>query len=282
VNAEGFGDGGGPRPAIAEQDRSSSPRGVALVTGAGRGLGRAIAQALGERGMRVAAVDRDESLLDWTRDPDRRGRFLAIPGDVRRATSVEEVVARVDAELGGLDVLVNNAGVLTVTRSEELDDDVWEPIVQTNLGGTIRLCKGCYPLLRRSGSASIVNISSITAALGLPGRLAYAASKAAIESVTRTLAVEWGPVGIRVNAIAPGFIATEGARAFQDRGEADPSLRSSLTPLRRPGTPREIADAVTWLAVDASFMNGQTVIVDGGFAVSAEAVTSPMPARVSR
>ena len=243
---------------------------VALVTGAGRGLGRAIAESLAARGVIVVAADRDLGLLSWIKGAPSADRYRSAHVDVGDSQSVGQLIEQIEVDWGVLDIVVNNAGVLTVTPSNALDDEIWEPIIQVNLGGTIRVCQASHHLLLRSELASIVNISSITASVGLPGRLAYAASKAAIESLSRTLAVEWGPLGIRVNAIAPGFFATERAEAVHQDGDADPAARSALTPQRRPGHPVEIGEATAWLALEASFVNGQVITVDGGFSISAE------------
>lgn len=247
---------------------------VALVTGAGRGLGRAIAESLAARGVLVVAADRDLALLSWVNAAPTvvpsSGSYRAAHVDVGDSQSVAQLIERITDEFSVLDVVVNNAGVLTVTPSNSLDDTIWEPIIQVNLGGTIRVCRASQALLLRSEFASIVNISSITASAGFPGRLAYAASKAAIESLSRTLAVEWGPLGIRVNALAPGFCATERASVVHQDGAADPARRSALTPQRRAGKPAEIGEATAWLALDASFVNGQVITIDGGFSISAE------------
>jgi NAD(P)-dependent dehydrogenase (short-subunit alcohol dehydrogenase family) len=255
--------------------RSAGAPRVALVTGAGRGLGRSISEELSRRGLIVVAADVDADLLRWTRSGARAASYRPVLADVTSALSVDAMMTQIGEELGRLDVLVNNAGVLTVGRSEMLPDCVWEQILQVNLGGTIRLCRAAYPLLLLGKSSSIVNISSITGSMGFPGRLAYAASKAAIESLTRTLAVEWGPTGIRANAIAPGFCNTERAQSLYESGEASPDARSLMTPLRRHGEPAEIGRATAWLALDATFVSGQVIVVDGGFSVSAEAAVTP-------
>ncbi len=242
----------------------SGPRRTALITGAARGIGFATARLLSERGHDVLIADVDgDAAADAS---ERLGATVAQPltMDVADSASVRSAIAA--SGLDALDLLVCNAGIVGPSLSASMDDDGWERVVQVNLGGAIRLARETYPLLARAGDASIVLISSVTAHRGFPARLAYSATKAALESMARVLALEWSADGIRVNAVAPGFILTELSRELMAQGVADPSERASRTALGRLGEPGEVAEAIAWLASPAaSYITGQTIVVDGGF-----------------
>lgn len=238
---------------------------VAFVTGAARGLGHATCIALAESGFRVVATDVMAAAAEVT------ARLIGPAAsscacDVSSTESVVAAVAHAEKQFGRLDVIVNNAGIVEPVRTEEETDESWDRVISINQSGAMRLARASFPLLRRSPYPSIISISSVVAHRGFPGRASYAASKGAIEALTRVLAVEWGPYGIRVNSIAPGFILTEGARAVFDAGLGSAETRATLTALGRMGEPREIASVVAWLASPgASYVTGATIVVDGGY-----------------
>jgi NAD(P)-dependent dehydrogenase (short-subunit alcohol dehydrogenase family) len=242
---------------------------VVLVTGAAQGLGRATCEAFLERGYHAVLADINE---DGARraagEMHGAGGITVLRCDVADTDSVNETLTRVTQACGRLDVLVNNAGTVDPAPSHEVTDESFDRLVAVHMGGTVRMSRAAFPLLSVSGG-SIINVSSITAYRGFPGRLSYVAAKAAIEGITRTLAVEWGPLGIRVNAVAPGFIVTEASRGLAEKGLVDPAARAALTALGRLGQPREIGEVITWLASKgASYITGQTIVVDGGYLVN--------------
>jgi NAD(P)-dependent dehydrogenase (short-subunit alcohol dehydrogenase family) len=247
---------------MSGQWRSAAQR-VALVTGAAHGLGLADAERLAAGGFAVVLADVDVETA--RREADRiGGGARAVELDVTDPAAVE----RVFGELERLDVLVNNAGISHPEPTIEVSEESWARMLDIHLGGTFRCSKAAYPLLARQGGA-IVNISSLQAYLGQGGRASYAAAKAGIRGLTRELAMEWARDGIRVNAVAPGVIATEIIERNVARGVLDPATFERRIPLGRLGRPDEIAEAVFFLATDASsYITGQTLLVDGGFASS--------------
>lgn len=239
---------------------------VALVTGAGRGIGRAVAQALGAAGADVACCARSTAQVEAAADEIRRhgGRACAFTLDVTRADEIEGVVRAVGATLGAVDVLVNNAGVTLEKRTTDVTDEEWERVLATNLTSMFRLARAVAPDMIRRGSGKIINIGSMYGAIGVPRYAAYCASKAAAEALTRSLAAEWGRHGIQVNCLAPGYINTDISRtALAD--EKTRAVFLSKVPARRIGEPEEVGPLAVYLASPASdFMTGQTVYLDGG------------------
>lgn len=225
---------------------------VVVVTGGMHGIGAAIADGFRAQGDRVAVLD----VLEQS--PYRC--------DVSDAAQVEAAAALVEAELGPVDVLVNNAGIAHIVASEVLSEDEWRRSLEVIATGTF-LCSrafGSRMLGRRSGA--IVNISSINATEAFPQRLAYCAAKAAVEMMTRVLAIEWAGRGVRVNAVAPGVTRTKMVTSAIERGVVNEAMYVGRTPMRRLASPSEIADAVLFLASDrASFVTGTTLVVDGGW-----------------
>jgi 3-oxoacyl-[acyl-carrier protein] reductase len=235
---------------------------VAVVTGAAQGLGAAIADALELEGARVARTDIE-------------GTDLRL--DVRDRDSVEAAVDRVSATLGPPSVLVNNAGISRVGPSESLDEAVWSEVLEINLTGVLRCCQATGRRMLAAGRGAIVNVASINALLGMPGRAAYCASKAGLVGLTRVLAVEWASRGVRVNAVCPGYVRTPMVeKAIADGLYSGQGLRDR-TPADRLAEPTEIAAAVVYLASsDASYVTGQTLVVDGGYTTYG----APAPASV--
>jgi NAD(P)-dependent dehydrogenase (short-subunit alcohol dehydrogenase family) len=238
---------------------------VAVVTGAGRGLGRATALAMAHEGARMVLASRTTAELE-TVAAAIDGEVLVCATDVRNPEEVAALMDAVAARFGRLDVLVNNAGTALVEPTEHLSLVEWQRIIDTNLTAPFLLAQAASRLMLPQGSGCIINICSITSLAGLPMRAAYGASKGGLLALTQALAVEWGPRGIRVNALAPGFIRT----ALQDdlvrRGLFPADRIAARTPSRRLGRPEEIAAAAVFLAApESSFVNGEVLVVDGGW-----------------
>jgi len=239
-----------------------------LVTGAARGLGRAFALAFAERGDTVAAADLD---ADAAAETARLagGGAIGLRVDVADAESVRAVVDAVASQLGGVDVLVNNAGLYAGLRRgpfHELDEGEWDRVMAVNVKGTWLCASACVPHMRRAGGGAIVNIASTTALNGSAGFAHYVASKGAVIALTRSMAREVGPLGIRVNAIAPGFTLTEASRElFAGEGIDPETYALDRGSLKRPAQPDDVVGAALWLAGEgAGYVTGQTVVVDGG------------------
>jgi NAD(P)-dependent dehydrogenase (short-subunit alcohol dehydrogenase family) len=188
--------------------------------------------------------------------------------DVTDDASVDRLLDTIAQWSGGLDTLVTAAGVISRAESAWLASDSWQRVLDVNVGGTFRCCRAAYSLLARSPRAAIVTFGSLGSSLGMPKRLAYNASKSGVVGLTRTLASEWGPAGIRVNAVAPGFIETPMMRSGIEAGALDEELMLRRIPLRRLGTPEEVAAVVLFLASPAArYVTGSIISVDGGTVV---------------
>jgi pyridoxal 4-dehydrogenase len=236
-----------------------------VVTGAARGLGFAAARCLAAEGARVALLDRDEEALMSAAERlgGRAAGALSHVVDVTDEQAVEHAVASVLGETGGIDVLVNNAGVYPHVPFEQLTFRDWRRVLATNLDSVYLCSRAVYPGMRARGYGRIVNVSSATFFIGYPGLSAYVASKGGIIGFTRALASEAGEHGITVNAVTPGLIATEGVLGGEEAGLFDEIVPQQA--VGRRGEPEDIAECIAYLASPAaSFITGQTINVDGG------------------
>jgi 3-oxoacyl-[acyl-carrier protein] reductase len=242
----------------------------ALVTGGSRGIGRAIAQAFAREGARVAVVYRgnEAAAADLVREiAQAGGTARALQADVADRAAVQACVERVEQELGPVDVLVNNAGVIHDDLFVRLEPEDWDRVLQTNLGGTYNCCRAvAYGMMKRR-RGRIINLSSVAAEYVNPGQTNYAASKGAINAFTRALAVELASRGVTVNAIAPGFIETDMSAAVRNKAG---DLIKKYIPMRRIGTPEDVARVAVFLAsADSAYLTGQVLTVDGGLSLGA-------------
>ena len=238
---------------------------VALVTGAASGLGRAIAVGFAEAGARVRCVDRDAD------GNDEVARSLGEAADAFTAdvTEADAVAAAVDGlvdDTGRIDVLVNSAGIGGRSPAVDYPEDLWDSVMEINLRGTYLACRAAGRHMVAAGSGSIINIASVGGLAGFPGSLGYQASKGGVVALTRTLAIEWAPQGVRVNAIAPSQFESAIVLA---QWEKEPGMRAdweSRTPLGRIGQSDEIVGPAIFLASDAAAMvTGHILAVDGGY-----------------
>jgi 3-oxoacyl-[acyl-carrier protein] reductase len=241
---------------------------VAIVTGAARGIGAGTAKRFAEEGAAVAVLDLDEQAASASAQGLGAEQALGIACDVSDAASVDAAVNRVVDELGRVDILVNNAGVTRDNLLFKMSEDDWDAVMNVHLRGAFLMSRAVQKHMVDAKHGKIVSLSSVSA-LGNRGQANYSAAKMGLQGFTRTLALELGPFGINVNAVAPGFIVTEMTDATARRLGVEPEeLRkgaAAANPVRRVGYPEDIAAAVAFLCSDeASYITGQTLYVDGG------------------
>jgi 3-oxoacyl-[acyl-carrier protein] reductase len=243
---------------------------VAVVTGAARGIGAGVATRLAADGHTVAVVDLDESSCEATVRSivEAGGKAVAVGADVSDSAAVDSAVARIAAELGPPAILVNNAGVLRDNLLFKMSDADWDTVMNVHLRGSFLMSRACQASMVAQKWGRIVNLSS-TSALGNRGQANYSAAKAGLQGFTKTLAIELGQFGITVNAIAPGFIATDMTRATATRMNVDWDVfqraAAESIPVRRVGTPADIAHVASfYVSEGAGFVSGQVIYVAGG------------------
>lgn len=245
-------------------------RPVALITGGASGIGYAFARHwIEEGGFAVLADLAAQQPAEVAAGIDRT-HARGVVCDVTEPRSVDAAVADVVAKEGRIDTLFNSAGIARPQPSDQITDDMFGLLLDIHVNGTMRACRAAYPALRER-NGTIVNVASVAAFAGMPGRASYTAAKAAICGLTRTLAVEWGGHGVRVNAIAPGYVRTALTDALIADGRLSDANITARTPLGRFARPEEIATAAHFLATAASsFVNGHTLVVDGGLTVQGD------------
>lgn len=240
---------------------------TALVTGASRGIGRAIAVKLAACGAKVVGVARTLEALQGTKDAivAAGGEFEGFAADVAKAEDVKRVVEEVEAKYQKIHVLVNNAGITKDGLMLRMEDDAWDQVVDVNLKGTFLWCRAVGAVMMRGRYGRIVNISSVSGIRGNPGQANYSASKAGVIGFSQTIARELASRGITVNVVAPGFITTDMTDVLPDKIKAEVKER---IPLKRLGAPEDIAEMVAFFSGPASsYVTGQVVTVDGGMTV---------------
>ena len=241
---------------------------VCLVTGASRGIGRAIAIEMAKEGGRIVGNATSSSSLAGLEKELREMSvdYLLVPADLSTTDGCLGLIRAVAESMGRIDVLVNNAGINIVKNIDETSLDDWEKVINVNLRAPFLCSKYASELMKKQRYGRIINLASIASFVSLPGRSAYNSSKAGILGLTRTLAVELAPYGITVNAIAPGLVETEMLRQRITEGSIKIDAALKRIPLGRFGRPEEIARAAVFLASDdASYITGQVLVVDGGF-----------------
>ena len=241
---------------------------VVLVTGAAKGIGRALALGLADRGYDLAINDlagEEGSLNEVAKKITEKGqRALVVTADISSKKQVQEMVQKVLTAWGSIDVLVNNAGILTVSLVEDLPDEIWDKVFAVNAKGTFLVSQAVIPHMKAKRSGRIIHISSIGGKQGAPGQAHYCASKASTIEFTRVLAMELGPYGITVNAVCPGIILTEMGR--NNLGTQENIDRwTQATALKRLGEPEDVVGSVAFFASDDSaYITGQSLNVCGG------------------
>jgi NAD(P)-dependent dehydrogenase (short-subunit alcohol dehydrogenase family) len=238
---------------------------TAVVTGAAQGLGLVTARILGEAGYHVVLTDIQPLAAALTELSDAGLSVSGLSGDVASEEFVGELAARVAAEHGGADLLVNNAGISMIQPAEDTTLEQWQRMMAINLQGPFLLCRELGRQMLTKGAGSIVNVASIAGLGGVIHRAAYNASKHGLVGLTRTLAAEWGGRGVRVNAVCPGWIKTEMDAKDMGSGAYTDADIENRVPMARFAAPEDVAAAILFLARDGKFVNGIALPVDGGW-----------------
>lgn len=242
---------------------------VAIVTGASKGIGKGIAEAYAKEGASVVLASRSMDLLETSVQEIRQagGEALAVSIDIRNVESINDLVKKTVDRYGRLDLLVNNAGITMGAPSEDLAPEDWRTAIETDLFGVFFASQAAARIMLPQGGGGIINISSVNGILAAPRRAAYCASKAAVNALTKVLAIEWADRKIRVNAIAPGYVRTELVQDVIDKGAISLDAILRRTPQGRIGEVEDIAGLAVYLASDeSSYMTGSVVVIDGGWA----------------
>jgi NAD(P)-dependent dehydrogenase (short-subunit alcohol dehydrogenase family) len=240
----------------------------AVITGAAGGIGVALAETFTAEGARVVLFDMDEAAVQGVAtDLQARGHEAhAVTGSVAENCDVARAFEAADKALGGIDILINNAGVGAIAPSLDLSDEAWDHAMSVNLRGTFLCSRAAGARMVAQGSGAIVNIASIYGLVAAPNRLAYCVSKSGVAMMAKVLASEWGPHGVRVNAIAPGYVRTASVDALAQAGSIDVERITQRTPLRRMAETSDVAEAAVHLCSSASaYITGQVIAVDGGW-----------------
>jgi NAD(P)-dependent dehydrogenase (short-subunit alcohol dehydrogenase family) len=248
---------------------SSATGRVAAITGGAAGIGFSFAELWVNRGGRVVLLDLNpESLSSAVEQLGGEDVARGVVTDVTDNDSVVGAYASIAEIEGRLDLGLNCAGIARPGPSAEVTDDDWSLLINIHLSGTMRACREAYPLLKESGRGAIVNVASVASQMGMPKRASYCAAKAGIDGLTRSLAVEWAPHGIRVNAVAPGYVRTAMTATLVSQGKLDLNPIIARTPMKRLAEPSEIAEVIWFLASDgASYVTGHSLVADGGMTV---------------
>ncbi len=265
-----------PRPAENLFDLTGQ---VALVTGTSRGLGQYMARALARAGADLILTSRTRaSLADFTREVEALGRrAFPVELDVRDPASIERAVSEAEAGLGPISILVNNAGLNVRKPALDITWDDWNLVLDTNLRGTFFVAQAVARRMLPRGYGRIINIGSVTSVFGYAGLAPYTASRGGVRQLTMSLADDWGPHGITVNCLAPGWFRTEQNKVLYDNQEWVDYLVDRI-PVKRPGRPNDLDGAVVFLASEASrYVTGQTLLVDGGISTGSTRATVKQP-----
>lgn len=241
---------------------------VAIVTGAGQGIGKEIALSLAKEGAKVVVSDITDKINDVIKEIEKIGsQALAVKADVSNSKQTEELSKKTEKKFGRIDILINNAGIFPFKKLLEMKEEDWDKVLNVNLKGVFNCTKAVIPTMTKQKYGKIINITSIAGVkLGYVGLTHYCASKCGIVGFTKAAALELAPYGINVNAIAPGFIETPGAKAISSGG--DMKQFAKTVPLKRIGKPIDIANLVVFLASDeSSYITGECIVIDGGLTI---------------
>jgi NAD(P)-dependent dehydrogenase (short-subunit alcohol dehydrogenase family) len=242
---------------------------VALITGGGTGIGRATALAFAREGAKVAIAGRRVEKLQEVASEIKSegGEVIAVACDVSRAVDAQNAVREVVEKFGKLDLLVNNAGVLSVSTIEEISEDEWDRLMDANLKGPFLMCRAALPEFRKAGGGAVVNVGSVLGLVGMKKRAAYCASKGGVTLLTKAIAIDHGHENIRANCICPSIVETELVSQLFNTPDGDRVKRERLAtiPLGRMGRPADVAELAVYLASDeSSWLTGAAIPLDGG------------------